>query len=70
MGKERDVLVIDPARELPKSSLYYYDLVHYSNEGCAKVAEIICTHLLPYLAKKYPNYYQGTERASISERNS
>ena len=39
--KRRDVLVIDLARELPKSSLYYYDLVHYSNEGCAKVAEII-----------------------------
>ncbi|MGB9293148.1 MAG: SGNH/GDSL hydrolase family protein [Desulfobaccales bacterium] len=68
VGKERDVLVIDLARELPKSSLYYYDLVHYSNEGCAKVSEIIFSHLLPYMVKKYPNYYRGTERASISER--
>ncbi|MGA7578513.1 MAG: SGNH/GDSL hydrolase family protein [Desulfobaccales bacterium] len=62
VGKEREVLVFDLARELPKSSLYYYDLVHYSNEGCARVAEIIYSHLLPYLAKKYPNYYRGLDR--------
>jgi hypothetical protein len=62
VGKEKDVLVIDLARELPKSSLYYYDLVHYSNEGCERVAEIIFSHFLPYLAKKYPNHYQPLDR--------
>lgn len=62
MGKDKDVLVIDLAMELSKSSLYYYDLVHYSNEGCERVAEIIFSHFLPYLAKKYPNHYQAIDR--------
>ncbi len=62
MGKDKDVLVIDLAMELPKSSLYYYDLVHYSNEGCERVAEIIFSHFLPYMAKKYPNHYQAIDR--------
>jgi len=64
VGKNHGVFVIDLARELPKSSLYYYDLVHYSNEGCEKVAEILCSHLVPHLAEKYPTQYQvaGSDR--------
>jgi hypothetical protein len=58
VGKERGVLVIDLARRLPKSSRYFYDLSHYSNEGAAKVAAIIYSRLLPYYEKKYPMYYQ------------
>ncbi len=59
VGEEHGLLVIDLARELPKSSRYYYDLVHYDNEGADKVAEIIDSHLTPYLAKKFPEYYGG-----------
>ncbi len=62
MGKDQDVLVIDLALELPKSSRYYYDLVHYSNEGSERVADIIFSHFLPYLAKKYPNHYKALDR--------
>ncbi len=62
VGKGKDVLVIDLALELPKSSLYYYDWDHYSNEGCERGAEIIFSHFLPYLAQKYPNYYQAIDR--------
>ena len=39
-GTEHQVLVIDLARELPKSSRYYYDFYHYTNEGSTLIAEI------------------------------
>jgi len=63
VGKEHGILVIDLARELPKSSRYYYDWGHYSNAGAEKVAEIIDSQLAPYLAKKFPEYYRGTSLA-------
>ena len=59
VGETRGLLVIDLARELPKSSRYFYDLSHYSNEGASRVGEIIYAHLCPYLAKKYPDHYQA-----------
>jgi lysophospholipase L1-like esterase len=59
VGRERGVLVIDLAREMPKDSTYFYDLMHYTNGGAAKLAEIIDAHLTPFLAAKFPSYYQG-----------
>jgi lysophospholipase L1-like esterase len=44
---------IDLARQMPKSSLYFYDLVHFTNEGAAKVSEIIHDQLLTYLITKH-----------------
>jgi hypothetical protein len=35
------VYLIDLANLLPKNYQYYYDIIHYSNEGCRKVAEIV-----------------------------
>jgi lysophospholipase L1-like esterase len=58
VGREEGVLVVDLARELPQSSLYYYDLMHYSNQGNARVAAILARHLTPYLAEKYHSYYK------------
>ncbi|MEW6660457.1 MAG: SGNH/GDSL hydrolase family protein [Thermodesulfobacteriota bacterium] len=54
VAREEKVLLIDLARELPKSSKYYYDFIHYDNVGAAKVASIIYQHLEPYLAQKFP----------------
>ena len=59
-GREADVLVIDLAREMPKNSAYYYDLMHYTNAGAALVADIVAAHLTPFLAKKFPAYYTGS----------
>ncbi len=59
VGRERGVLVIDLAREMPKNSAYYYDLMHYTNAGAARLADIIAAHLTPVLAQKFPAYYQG-----------
>lgn len=58
-GREAGVLVIDLAREMPKNSTYYYDLMHYTKAGAALVADIVAAHLTPFLAKKFPAYYQG-----------
>ncbi len=44
---------IDLARRMPKSSLYFYDMVHFTNEGAAKVSEIIYSELSTYLITKH-----------------
>jgi lysophospholipase L1-like esterase len=59
-GREANVLVIDLAREMPKNSAYYYDLMHYTNAGAALVADIVAAQLTPFLARKFPAYYQGS----------
>jgi hypothetical protein len=58
-GREAGVLVIDLAREMPKNSTYYYDLMHYTNAGATLVADIVAAQLTPFLAKKFPSYYKG-----------
>ena len=52
VGQDHQVLVIDLARELPKSSRIFYDFFHYTNEGSAEIADIIYQHLNPFLQKK------------------
>ena len=59
VGRDQGVLVIDLARRMPKDSRYYFDLMHYTNAGAKKVADIIATQLTPYLAQKFPQYYQS-----------
>jgi hypothetical protein len=57
VGKENNILVIELARKLPKSSRLFYDTMHYTNEGAQKVADIIYNQLLPYLSAKYPSFH-------------
>jgi lysophospholipase L1-like esterase len=59
VGHAQGVLVIDLAREMPKDSRYYYDLMHYTNAGADKVAGLIAAQLTPFLARKFPQYYKG-----------
>ncbi len=39
------ITVIDLARKMPKNSRYYYDFIHFTNEGAEKVAEILAEEL-------------------------
>jgi lysophospholipase L1-like esterase len=57
VAKQEGLMCIDLATELPKSSAYYYDLIHYNINGNAKVAEILNDKLRPYLQNKYPRFY-------------
>jgi lysophospholipase L1-like esterase len=52
VGQDHQTLIIDLARELPKSSRNFYDFFHYTNEGSAEIANIIYQHLNPFLQKK------------------
>ena len=45
IGLEQKVLVIDLAHEMPKSSRYFYDFIHYNKEGSKKVGEIVYKNL-------------------------
>jgi lysophospholipase L1-like esterase len=60
VGREKGVAVIDLAREMPKNSTYFYDPMHYTNAGAARMAEIIYRQLTPYLAQKFPVFYKGS----------
>jgi lysophospholipase L1-like esterase len=60
VGQKQNVLVIDLARELPKSSRYFYDYFHFTNEGANQVADIVYRHLGPYLRTKYSEYAYDT----------
>lgn len=52
--KEKNVFLIDLATALPKQSLYFYDHIHFTNEGAAKVAAILADTLAPYLHSRFP----------------
>jgi lysophospholipase L1-like esterase len=59
VGRERGVLVIDLAHELPKTSRLFYDFVHFNNDGSAAVADIVAARLAPFLAARFPRYRTG-----------
>lgn len=56
VARTRGVFFVDLARTLPKSSRYFYDFIHFTNNGAERVADIIYTHLCPFLAARYPTH--------------
>ena len=56
VGRESHVLVIDLAREMPKTSRYYADTMHFNDDGTLLVAEIVDRSLCPHLARLFPDY--------------
>jgi len=56
VAAKNQVLLIDLAAEMPKSSSYFYDTAHFTNEGCRLVAQIIEPQLTSFLAKKFPQF--------------
>ncbi len=55
VAREKQVPCIDLATLMPKDTLYYYDIVHYTNEGAQKVACIIYDGMKNYLAGRFAN---------------
>jgi lysophospholipase L1-like esterase len=55
-ARQHHVHLIDLARQMPKSTEFYYDTYHYTNAGCRKVAEIVYQGLEPFLEKQFPQY--------------
>jgi lysophospholipase L1-like esterase len=61
VGGELGVRVIDLARQLPKTSRYYYDYAHYTNAGAEAVAEVLAEGLREKLKEAW-----NTERGAGS----
>lgn len=59
VGRAQNVLVSDLAHRLPKSSLYFYDLIHFSNQGSEAIADILYRDLCPALEQKFPEYVKS-----------
>jgi len=52
VGREKGLLVIDLAREMPKRSRFYYDLIHHTNAGAQELASLCHRRLAPYLIRE------------------
>jgi lysophospholipase L1-like esterase len=52
--REKGIPLIDLAHSMPKNSLYFYDMSHFSNQGAEKVAALINTDLQPILRQRFP----------------
>jgi len=53
---QNNIYLIDLAGKMPKSSLYFYDIVHFTNAGAEKAGEIIYENLNQYLSTIFPQY--------------
>jgi lysophospholipase L1-like esterase len=60
-GEERADL-IDLARELPKDSRFFYDFLHFTNEGADRVGNIVSAHLEQWLRERGPVGSQAWSR--------
>ena len=59
VGREQGVLVIDLARQMPKNSTYYFDLMHYTNAGAAQVADIVAAPADAVFGPEVPGVLSG-----------
>jgi lysophospholipase L1-like esterase len=56
VAAENNVFVIDLAVKMPKSSRFYYDWFHFTNEGAEKAVEILKKEMEPWLILKFPQF--------------
>ncbi len=60
VAREQNVMLVDLGRELPKSSRYFYDYMHFTNEGAQAVADIIYRDVCPQFQKSFAPYVAGS----------
>ena len=56
--REKNLPVIDLARLLPKNSLYFYDMSHFTNQGAERIASLLSDNLIPVLMPHFPEYHR------------
>jgi hypothetical protein len=61
---ENQVTLVDLAKEIPPEKDYLYDIVHYSDNGSLKAAELISRQLAPLVSRELP--ISATESAPDS----
>ena len=52
IARSNNILLIDLAKDIPKTTEYFYDTVHFTNAGSSLVADKIYQALVPYLRQK------------------
>lgn len=60
VAKAEGVTLIDLAREMGRSSRFYYDYYHFTNDGAEEVARIISIPLKETLQREFPEFTPGT----------
>lgn len=55
IGAAEGVHVVDLARDMPKDSRFFYDFLHFTNEGSVVVGDIVFRQLRPYLMTRRPD---------------
>ncbi len=53
IAQEQGVLLVDLAHKMPKSSRYFYDCEHFTNEGSEVVAQILFNELKNYIKSRH-----------------
>jgi hypothetical protein len=56
VGKANNLLTIDLAHEMPKSSRYFYDFIHYTPQGAKVIADILDKALCPALHSDFGSF--------------
>ena len=51
-AQENNIMVIDLAKEIPQENEFMYDIVHYTDKGARKVADIISGRLQPVVSTR------------------
>jgi lysophospholipase L1-like esterase len=54
IAAKMNVHLIDLARQMPRSTAYFYDEMHYTEAGAAQVADLVARDLCGYLRHRYP----------------
>lgn len=56
VAEKNDIFFIDLESNLEKKYDYYFDYIHYTNQGSEAVSAIIYKELLPFLKKEFTTY--------------
>ena len=56
VASDKGVTIVDLAKNMPKSSRYFYDFIHYTPQGAQVIGEILAHSLCPMLQTKFPGY--------------
>ena len=51
VARERGVVLVDAARQMPKDSRLFYDFMHFTNEGARVLGDIVASGILPKLTE-------------------
>ena len=65
VAHEQNVILVDLARELPKSSRFFYDYVNFTNAGAQAAADIAYREICPALQTKFSSYGTGPCKEKI-----